>query len=91
VLEDTALTAETLREAGVAPEVIDAVLVLTRTAEASDAEYYARVRAHAVARSVKLADIADNMAPWRMRKLDHETQTRLAEKYAAARAALGAA
>ncbi|GAA1830040.1 hypothetical protein GCM10009750_12220 [Agromyces salentinus] len=91
VLEDTDLSAETLREAGVAPEVIEAVQVLTRTPGMPDADYYARIRVHAVARSVKLADIADNTAPWRVRKLDHETQSRLAEKYARARAALGAA
>jgi len=88
VLEDTDLTAQRLREAGVAPEVIDAVLLLTRTPDVAEAEYYARIRTNAVARSVKLADIADNTAPWRLRKLDHETQARLAEKYGKARAAL---
>jgi hypothetical protein len=89
VLEDTELTAEQLHEAGVSPEVVDAVEVLSRRPDVSEADYYARIRVHAVARSVKLADIADNTAPWRMRKLDPETQSRLAEKYARARAALG--
>ncbi|WP_227820144.1 hypothetical protein [Agromyces aureus] len=88
VLEDTDLTAERLREAGVEHEIIDAVQLLTRTADVSAAEYYARIRTNAVARNVKLADIADNSAPWRLRKLDHDTQARLAEKYAKARAAL---
>ncbi|WP_344311999.1 hypothetical protein, partial [Agromyces terreus] len=89
VLEDTELTADALRGAGVSHEVIDAVQVLTRTPGLADADYYARIRVHAVARAVKLADIADNTAPWRLRKLDHATQARLAEKYALALAALG--
>lgn len=88
VLEDTDLTAQRLREAGVAPEVIEAVQLLTRSPEVSEADYYARIRTNAVARNVKLADIADNTAPWRLRKLDHETQAWLAEKYGKARAAL---
>ncbi|MFF2371587.1 hypothetical protein [Agromyces sp. NPDC058110] len=88
VLEDTDLTAQRLSEAGVAPEVIEAVRLLTRTPDVPEADYYARIRTNEVARSVKLADIADNTAPWRLRKLDHETQTRLTEKYARARAAL---
>ncbi|SFR83289.1 hypothetical protein SAMN05428970_2775 [Agromyces sp. CF514] len=88
VLEDTDLSAQRLREAGVSPEVIAAVQLLTRTPDVPEADYYARIRTNAVARSVKLADIADNSAPWRLRKLDHETQARLTEKYEKARAAL---
>ncbi|QAY74893.1 phosphohydrolase [Agromyces protaetiae] len=91
VVEDTELDAEDLLLAGVAPAIVDAVVLLTRTDDVSAADYYARIREHEVARRVKLADIADNTAPWRARRLDPETRERLAEKYAKAREALGEA
>ncbi|MCD5346001.1 hypothetical protein [Agromyces sp. S2-1-8] len=90
VLEDTGLTARELLEAGVLPEVVEVVVLLTRTPEVPEAEYYGRIRRHAIARSVKIADVDDNSAAWRVRKLDFETQQRLAEKYRHAREMLGA-
>ena len=53
-------------------------------------EYYARIRRDPVARRVKLADIDDNTARWRLRRLDYDMQLRMVEKYRAARQALGA-
>lgn len=90
VLEDTAVTAQELFEAGVRPEVIDVVQLLTRTPEVTADEYYARIRRDTIARRVKLADIDDNTARWRLRRLEYETQLRLVEKYRVARKALGA-
>jgi hypothetical protein len=90
VLEDTAVTAQELFEAGVLPAVIEVVRLLTRTPEVAEEEYYARLRAHEVARRVKLADIDDNTARWRLRRLDYDMQVRLVEKYRVARRALGA-
>lgn len=90
VLEDTPITAEELFEAGVLPEVIEVVRLLTRTPDVAADEYYARIRGHAAARRVKLADIDDNTARWRLRRLDYDTQLRLVEKYRVARQALGA-
>lgn len=89
VIEDTDVTAQELFEAGVLPEVIEVVELLTRTADVSPDEYYARIRRDAVARRVKLADIDDNTARWRLRRLDYEVQLRLIEKYRVARRALG--
>ena len=90
VLEDSDLTAQELFEAGVVPAVIDVVQLLTRTADVAADEYYARIRRNPVARRVKLADIDDNTARWRLRRLDYDTQLRLVEKYRNARLALGA-
>lgn len=89
VLEDTPITPEELFEAGVLPEVIEVVRLLTRTPDVAADEYYARIRGHAAARRVKLADIDDNTARWRLRRLDYEVQLRLIEKYRVARRALG--
>ncbi len=61
--------------------------ITRRDGEAAEA-YYARVRVNRLARSVKLADIADNAHPDRLRLLDDDTRARLTRKYAAAEAAL---
>ncbi|GAA4373322.1 hypothetical protein [Agromyces bauzanensis] len=91
VLEDTPITAQELFEAGVLPEIIDVVQLLTRTPDVASDEYYARIRVNPIARRVKLADIDDNTARWRLRRLDYEVQLRLIEKYRLARRALGSA
>lgn len=90
VLEDTPVSAQELFEAGVVPAVIDVVQLLTRTPDVTPDEYYARIRRDPIARRVKLADIDDNTARWRLRRLDYETQLRLVEKYRQARRALDA-
>ncbi|MFC9559954.1 hypothetical protein [Agromyces sp. NPDC056965] len=90
VLEDTAVTAQNLLEAGVQPEVVEIVQLLTRTPDVADDAYYARISRHPVARRVKLADLDDNTAPWRVRRLEFDVQVRLAEKYRHAREVLSA-
>ncbi|MEV1129263.1 hypothetical protein [Agromyces sp. NPDC049794] len=90
VLEESPVTAQELFEAGVTPPILEVVQLLTRTPEVSDDEYYARIRRSPVARRVKLADIDDNTARWRLRRLDYDMQLRLVEKYRIARQALGA-
>ena len=61
-LEDTAVTAEALREANLSSEVVDAVTVLTRRSGQTCEQYIAQVAGNAIARPVKLADLADNVA-----------------------------
>lgn len=90
VLEDTSVTADDLLDAGIMPEIVDVVVLLTRSPDVSYAEYYSRIRENPAARAVKLADIEDNCAPWRVRHLDAATQVRLEKKYHQARRALGA-
>lgn len=90
VLEESPVTTQELFEAGVTPPILEVVQLLTRTPEVSDEEYYARIRRSPVARRVKLADIDDNTARWRLRRLDYDMQLRLVEKYRIARQALGA-
>lgn len=47
--------------------------------------YYECIRNNPGALMVKLADIEDNLSPWRLSYLTEETQTRLKKKYARAR------
>ena len=62
VLEDTAVTAEELREANLSSDVVDAVTALTRRSGQTYEQYIEQVAGNAIARPVKLADLADNLA-----------------------------
>ncbi|WP_417628812.1 HD domain-containing protein [Pararhodobacter aggregans] len=89
VIEDCGVTRDAI-EARFGARIAAAVALLTRVKGEAPALYYARIAADPLARAVKLADIADNDHPARLASLDAGTQARLAEKYAAARRALGA-
>ena len=52
--------------------------------KATDEFYYAQIKTNPGAVQVKLADIGDNLQPWRLSYLPDATQTRLREKYAKA-------
>lgn len=49
-----------------------------------DEFYYGQIKANRDATIIKLADIRDNMSPWRQVYLEPETQARLRAKYAKA-------
>jgi len=85
VVEDSDITAKDLLAAGMLPEIVEVVELLTRRDDVADEEYYRRIRQRPIALAVKLADLADNEAGWRFRKLDYETQARLSQKYFTAR------
>jgi (p)ppGpp synthase/HD superfamily hydrolase len=87
-IEDSDLTEEDLFRAGVRRDVLDIVVLLTRTAGVVHDEYYARIRSNPQARLVKLADLADNSDPERLNRLEPALAARLEAKYAAAHAAL---
>lgn len=91
VVEDSDITEQDLLDAGILPETVDVVALLTRRSDVSDGDYYARINANPIARAVKLADIADNCAAWRVRRLEPELQASLAQKHAAARVLLAVA
>lgn len=61
VLEDTAVTTGMLVDFGVAQEVIQAVVVLTRTPGEDYFDYIQKVVKHPVARVVKEADLKINL------------------------------
>jgi hypothetical protein len=62
ILEDTQVTVDQLHAAGLPDDVVDAVIALTHRAEQSYAQYIEQVAGDALAREVKLADLADNLA-----------------------------
>jgi (p)ppGpp synthase/HD superfamily hydrolase len=61
LVEDTEWTLERLREEGFPEDVVTAVDHLTRRDDETYMEFCARAATHPLARSVKLADLADNL------------------------------
>jgi (p)ppGpp synthase/HD superfamily hydrolase len=84
VVEDTGVTAADLLAAGCPHDVVDAVMAISKRPGEEKASYLARVAANPIALAVKRADIADNMSPDRLARLDDDTQHRLRAKYAEA-------
>lgn len=80
VVEDSDWTLERLRGEGFSEEVLQAVDCLTnRDGETYD-EFIARVRASAIARQVKIADLEDNMNVKRIGEMTPKDLARI-EKY----------
>lgn len=65
VVEDTDYTLEDLKEMGFAPEVLEAIALLTHDPAVPYEEYLIPIKANPVARCVKLADLAHNSDPTR--------------------------
>lgn len=92
VLEDTELTAEDLRAAGVPDEVVAAVESVSKVEGRSYDELIARAAADPLGRLVKLADNAQNLADNPLlAAVDPEKAERLRVKYERARETLLAA
>lgn len=87
VLEDTPVTAAELLAASVPARVVEAVETLTKQAGEPYKAYLQRVKADPLARTVKLADLADNMDLARLPEVTGKDRERLA-KYERAKAYL---
>lgn len=80
VLEDTPLTEESLREMGIPENVIETVVVLTKSPNEDYLNYIKRVNQHPVAKKVKQADLLHNCDTTRLDCIDDECRQRL-ERY----------
>ncbi len=83
VIEDSDLTLTDLSEAGFSPEIIAAVDVISKRDGEDYFRYIRRVGANQLARSVKLADLTDNMDMKRIDRLTEIDQKRLAQYHKA--------
>lgn len=81
VIEDCEISAQDLLNAGISQDVVDAVVLLTRTEDVSKDEYYKAIRKNPIALAVKLADIADNTDETRTNQLEAAVRERLAKRY----------
>ena len=83
VIEDTPVTAAQLREQCIPPRVVDAVVALTHREEDTYEDYIEALAANDLARQVKLADLADNLATNRALPPSPENAARIARYEAA--------
>lgn len=60
LVEDTPVTIDDLRNDGFAPEVVEAVDLVTHPEHLSYADYVIRLKPNPIARQVKLSDLRDN-------------------------------
>jgi hypothetical protein len=78
VVEDTAVTLETLRGLEYPPEVVAALACVTRRNGESYDEFVDRLLPNPIARRVKLADLEDNMDVRRLPEVTEKDAKRLA-------------
>lgn len=84
VVEDTPMTLDALRAFGFSAEVLRAIELLTNADDERYTDFVARVATDAVARRIKLADIADNMDLGRIAVPTERDHARI-ERYRGAR------
>ncbi len=87
VVEDTELTLDDIKAAGFPEDVVEAVLLLTRTKDVDYMDYVRKIKTNAIAKKVKLLDLAHNSDPSRLVKGKPKSES-LMEKYAKAKAIL---
>ena len=80
VVEDTAYTIKDLEALGFAPEVLEALALLTHKETVPYMDYVAAIKQNPIARAVKLADLAHNSDLTRLDTVDAKALAR-AEKY----------
>ena len=85
VLEVGGLLAKDLLDAGVSPEIVDIVSLLTRGDTLDEGSWLDEIANHPHARAVKIRSIADNSAAWRLRRLDPLTRAEVEASCARAR------
>lgn len=86
VVEDTPFTPKILIDLGFSEAAVQLVMLLTRIDQIPADDYYQFIHENPAASMVKLADIEDNLSPWRLSYLPDDTQERLRNKYARATA-----
>jgi (p)ppGpp synthase/HD superfamily hydrolase len=84
IIEDTPMTIEQLRDEGIPERVVDAVVALTHLEGDTYEAYIEALAANDLARQVKLADLADNLATNRLLPPSDANAARIA-RYESAR------
>jgi (p)ppGpp synthase/HD superfamily hydrolase len=78
-IEDTDVTVETLREAGIPEKVVEAVKVLTHDKSQDYFKYLKLIKANPIARTVKLADLKHNSDLSRLKNITDKDRQRLSK------------
>ena len=80
VVEDTDITLDNLKEQGFPPEITDAIALMTHDDAVDYLDYVRAMKDNAIARKVKLADLAHNSDLSRLDKVDDKALERV-KKY----------
>lgn len=78
VVEDSHRTLQGLRDEGFSWDIVDAIDELTHRGE-DYADFILRAKANPLARIVKIADISDNLLPWRNQNPTEKDMARIAK------------
>ncbi len=65
VIEDTPVTAEDLRSRGIPDEIVEAVVLVSKTVDFEEEDYFTHIKGNPIAREVKMADLLHNLDPRR--------------------------
>lgn len=82
-IEDSDMTWDELRGFGIPDEVVQALDLLSRRDGENYEHFIQRIKTNALARKVKLADLADNMNLLRLREVGEKELKRLAKYHRA--------
>lgn len=85
VIEDTSVTAEDLLKKGIPEDIVEIVMLLSKPKNEDYESYLRRVKENPLAKAVKLADLAHNTDPARVRGLNEVRR----QKYELAKQVLG--
>lgn len=89
VIEDSSTAAADLEAEGFPSDIVEAVVALSRREGEAYPDFVTRAGANELARTVKLADLRDNLDRTRMSKMPAEKRQNLLSKYESALRALG--
>ena len=79
VMEDTPLTADDIRAAGMSEEVVEALLLMTHDPSVDYMDYVAALASNPLARQVKMADLRHNMDTTRLEAVTEKDLARRAK------------
>ncbi|MDZ4816005.1 MAG: hypothetical protein SGI71_07025 [Verrucomicrobiota bacterium] len=89
LFEKSHLAIDTLKQEGIPDDIIEAVQLLTHDAEVPYRDYIERLKQNLLARSVKLADLEDNISTFKFKVQRGEATPDQAQKYFEALKVLG--
>ncbi len=78
VIEDTGVTAEDLLAKGIPKDIVEAVVLVSKTVDFKETEYFKQIKENPIAREVKMADLLHNLDP--RRTVPPDKQAYLEEK-----------
>ena len=83
VVEKTSVRLEDLQQAGFSPDILTAIDCMTKREGEPYEDYISRVEKHSLARSVKIADLEDNLDLQRFPQISEKELEKMPRRHAA--------